>query len=587
MKLKYIAVSLGIALMGFTSCDDFLDVVPDTRVYLSNVEQLRELMIDGYSQTSYANVCELSSDNVVDNNSPSVDEVIYNKSAYSIADNQIYAWEDVTLANDNDTPSGLWSGCYGAIAVCNAVLDRVDAWESDGTYEKFSPADQAKFKAVKGEALLSRAFHHWLLCNVFCMPYGSPADNQKNIGIPYVTKPETTVKPHYERGTVAQDYEMIEKDLEEGLKLVDDQIYEVPKYHFNKAAAHAFATRFYLFKREYDKVVEHANEAFKGNDPKTLMSDIWDKTNFYYISDMGRYYTSIDRPGVMMCMSSYTTFWRRFVQSGRYACNRDAKRATIQGPGPSWQRCQYINSKKQSFAMHPAFNGFCGTAGGQEYGTYFAGNCFEQFEYTDKLAGVGFTHGVRAEFTAEETLLCRAEAYLFLGNIDAAFADLKVWDDAHRTDAVKVRDTRTQDLTKEMITSFYAPGGGVYNGSDAEIPSYGIMVDFNIDKVCPSDKYRVTPEILPFLECVQHFRRIETVHTGMRWFDIKRYGLSIPRKIGPYGRDTLRVLDPRYAIQVPYDVLAAGLEPTPRLTTPAPSSAQAAVKPSEYKQVNF
>lgn len=587
MKLKYIAVSLGIAMTALTSCNDFLDVVPDTRVYLSNVEQLRELMVDGYMSTGYANVCELSSDNVIDNNSPSVSEVIYNKRAFSIADNQIYAWEDVTLANDNDTPSGLWSGCYSAIAVCNAVMEKIELWETDGTYEALTPTDQAKFKAVKGEALLSRAFHHWLLCNVFCMPYGSAADNQKNVGIPYVTKPETTVKPHYERGTVGQDYEMIEKDLLAGLDLVDDQFYEVPKYHFNKAAAHAFAARFYLFKREYDKVVAHANEAFKGNDPKTLMNDIWNKTNFYYISDMGRYFTSVDRPGVMLCMSGYTSFWRRFVSSGRYACNRDAKRATIQGPGPSWYRCQYINSKKQSFAMHPAFNGFCGTAGGQEYGAYFAGNAFEQFEYTDKLAGIGYTHGVRAEFTAEETLLCRAEAYLFLGNIDAAFADLKVWDDAHRTDAVRAKDDRTQELTKDLIVGFYSKDGHVYDGSDGETPGYGIMVDFNIDRVCPSDKYHVTPEILPYLECVQHYRRIETVHTGMRWFDIKRYGLSIPRKIGPYGRDTLQVLDPRYAIQVPYDAISAGLDSTRRVSTAAPISSQAAVRPSEYKQVNF
>lgn len=33
-----------------------------------------------------------------------------------------------------------------------------------------------------------------------------------------------------------------------GLSLVDDAYYIKPKFHFNKKAAHAFASRFYLIK---------------------------------------------------------------------------------------------------------------------------------------------------------------------------------------------------------------------------------------------------------------------------------------------------------------------------------------------------
>ena len=36
-------------------------------------------------------------------------------------------------------------------------------------------------------------------------------------------------------------------DLEEGLPLIDDNIYLRVKYHFNKKAAYAFAARFYLY----------------------------------------------------------------------------------------------------------------------------------------------------------------------------------------------------------------------------------------------------------------------------------------------------------------------------------------------------
>ncbi len=112
-------------------------------------------------------------------------------------------------------------------------------------------------------------------------------------------------------------------------------------------------------------------------------------------------------------------------------------------------------------------------------------------------------------------------------------------------------DDRMIELTKDVIVKFYSKDND---------PGYGIMKDIHIDEVCPSEKYHVTPEILPFLQCVQHFRRIETVHTGQRWFDIKRFGLEIPRKIGPTGEDLLTVHDLRKAIQIPNEVLSAGLE---------------------------
>ena len=253
----------------FTSCNDFLDKVPDTRVYLTTVEQLRQTMVDGYTSTTIACTGELSSDNVIDNNSPSDAGVRYNKAAYSVADDQIFAWEDVDKASDNDTPTGIWSGCYGAIAVCNAVLQKADQFLADGA-DEFGPLDQSeieKLNAIRGEALVSRAYHHWLLTQFFCLPYAGPEKSKSIQGITYITEPETTVNPQYQRNSLAECYDLIEKDLNEGRKLIDDQLYEVPKYHFNKASTNAFAARFYLFKREYDKGCRLCNRSIQGQRP--------------------------------------------------------------------------------------------------------------------------------------------------------------------------------------------------------------------------------------------------------------------------------------------------------------------------------
>ena len=74
---------------------------------------------------------------------------------------------------------------------------------------------------------------------------------------------------------MAETYKRINKDIEEGLPLIDDAAYEVPKYHFNKKAAYAFACRFNLYYRNYDKVIEYAEKVLTSN-PSAMLRD-WQK----------------------------------------------------------------------------------------------------------------------------------------------------------------------------------------------------------------------------------------------------------------------------------------------------------------------
>ena len=168
---------------------------------------------------------------------------------------------------------------------------------------------------------------------------------------------------------------------------------------------------------------------------------------------------------------------------------------------------------------------------------------------------------VRNEFTSQETLLFRAEANIFLGNLDAAFDDLWLWNHEHILQKeLKTNYGTLDELEKSDITSFYTLADRVRPTSTA----YPIVRKFHIDEVCPSDKYKVTNQNEPYLQCVQHFRRIQTVHMGQRWFDIKRFGFSISHK---WGKDEVLVLEPcdkRYAIQIPDEVIGAGLERNPR-----------------------
>ena len=43
-------------------------------------------------------------------------------------------------------------------------------------------------------------------------------------------------------------------DIEEGLPLINNDIYDVPSYHFNQRASYAFAARFNLFYEKWEKI---------------------------------------------------------------------------------------------------------------------------------------------------------------------------------------------------------------------------------------------------------------------------------------------------------------------------------------------
>lgn len=556
MKTSKIIYAFSAAvLLGMSSCgDDFLGTPTDTRVELDSTEKLRMLLASSYPQQNYGWPCELMSDNMEDNNAPDEDGLRYNLSPYDRGDEEMFRWETCLSNTDEDCPSSIWESHYAAIAGANAVLEVLEKWESQG------PLDY-KQKAIKGEALLIRSYCHFILAQVFCHPYMGDAASEGKLGIPYIKKPETTVKPNYLRGTLKETYDNIRKDLEDGLALVDNSIYEVPKYHFNKTAADAYAARFYLFTREYEKCLAHCDAAFGGPDvdPSTLMNQVFENLgNFYYLSDLGKFVQGSDKARNFMLIATYSIAVRHLSGGRRFGVIRDALNSTFHGSSPAWSKFMWRSSKGGggSFCMHPSFNGALYINGKSEYGLFFGGNIAEQFEYTDKLAGIGYAHVTRAEFFTEEVLLTRAEAKLFLGDIQGALKDVDTWEKGRRKSLGSAgMEDMFVDLTIDNIRKFY------YDKD----PGYGIAKTIHIDEICPSNHTVSTPEEIGMLQCIQHFRRIEMMHTGMRWFDIKRLGLEYDRKVGKSEVLHLGVFDERKAVQIPAEIVAAGMQQNPRL----------------------
>jgi len=189
-----------IALLGLfaASCDSYLDETPDNRAEVDSQMKIRKLLVSAYSDGNYAFVTELASDNIDDTGSSNPYSDRFTE--------QLANWVDLTETNNEDTQN-IWTGAYNAIAHSNEALAAIEKLGDENLLPE------------KGEALITRAYGHFLLVNVFCQHYNATT-SATDLGITYMEESETTLDPKYERGNVKDVYEKINADIEAALPLI-------------------------------------------------------------------------------------------------------------------------------------------------------------------------------------------------------------------------------------------------------------------------------------------------------------------------------------------------------------------------------
>lgn len=531
---KYIILSLTVlAAAVIPGCDKFLDHVPDNRTEINTEEKVISLLTSAYPENTYIVLTELSSDNV--------DDYIVSFTASDRFYDQIFAWEDIT-EDDNDSPEQLWNASYASIAAANHALQAI---------EELGGAKNQAMREARAEALLCRAYNHFILTNIFCLPYNT-ATSDTDPGIPYALEPETTLKPDYQRGTVAQDYALIEADLLEALENVGDRNYSVPKYHFNARAAYAFAARFFLYYEKWEEAAYWANKCL-GSEAKSMLRDWAYMAELSYEPEViWNDYIKTDANTNLLLMAPYSAVG---VVFGPYsACTRYSHGAylsdteTYQGYN-IWGNGEYkLRTASYSGALDRII---------QWKLPY-------KFEYTDPVAGIGYIHTVYPAFWADECLLNRAEAYIMLGRYDEAAADLSLW---ISNIAEKGGSYSATDIAKYYASIPYTDFSGrtadewVWTGKKHLHPGFDIGAEGERKE--------------SMLQAVLSMRRIETIGQGIRWFDIRRYGIEVARRRMNSAGGVLRVEnniltkdDGRRALQLPLKVISAGLPRNDRGNTP-------------------
>ena len=520
---KYIGFSIIALGLTLTSCDDWLDKLPDNRMELQTPSDVSNLLVSAYPSAHPAYLLEMYSDNTDDCVNPSWSEA-------SRFQAQAYKWEDITETGEDESPQELWNRHYLAIASANAAIDLIEG--------KGSPAE---YTEQLGEALLCRAYAMFQLSTVFCKAY-NPATASTDLGLPYPTHPEKVVGTVYTRGTMEDLYGQIDKDLQRGLPLVSSN-YSKPKFHFNTEAAKAFAARFYLYKGDFAKAITYATEVL-GADPTAKARD-WDA---YAALNMNQQI----RPEAWVSADEKCNFLLQTVYSEWGAIS-----------GPYRYGDKYAHSYRITYDEDIASKGPFGAANSTFKQRVWSNNKLAklfhrkvpyEFEYTDLQAGIGYPHAEYAVFTTEQLLLERAEAYALSGELQKAVDDYNT--------IMKIYQKYPKTFTLKQIVDFY-------NGVDYYTPKKATVKKHFVKPVYTIDAEGSDQEAL--LQAILHLRRIMELGEGYRMQDVKRYGIVIYRRQTNTSftisavTDSLTVDDPRRAIQLPQDVITSGLEPNDRI----------------------
>ncbi len=534
MKIKNIIYKGSLMLASvaiLASCSDQLDTLPDNRTTLDTPKKIAGLLVTAYPDRTPTLFNEWMSDNT--------DYMGAQNSQGNRGGDQYFFWQEQTEGG-NDSPEQVWMLYYEGVYKANEALAAIE--------DQGGPNNDI-LRNSKGEALLLRAYNHFILANEFCRPYNGKTST-KDAGLYYATgiADFSAAAEQSNRGTVADVYAKIAADIEAGIPLLNDT-YEVPKYHFNKQAAYAFATRFYLYYEKWEKAKEYADKLL-GSNPAASLRDYralqaMPLSKSEQAVKIAEAYCSASADCNLLVQTSISSAGMAlapWLTSKRYTLTNYLSETELFQSNNIWGTSSNliwkpftVNSGESNFALLMKLP--------------------REFEIRNTTTGSGYLRTLNVDFTIDEALLNRAEAEIMLGQNDAACADMTIWMKNFFNTNVTLTPTSVQTYFKTVPYAY----------ADAA-------------KMVPSFKKHISPRFTigaegsvqeSLLQCLLNFRRIETVHQGMRWMDIRRYNIEIPRRlIGANGKpsqnlDWLEKDDPRQVVQIPQSIREAGVAGNP------------------------
>lgn len=274
MKLKYLPL---ISILALASCDDYLDVKPMGKLIPTQVEEFENILNNTntldfhFMDNNRGNFYAMLGDNL---------EISENQAAFNyISSNpniECYAAYTFYLPYQNPlTDQYTWSwGVYRAVGLLNNVVEGIEGLEGG--------AESEYGKQVIAQAKAARAWSYM----VGGLGYGPMYDpnGENNIRtIPYRTS-ASPLEPNPDLATTAQLFDYLQQDLDAALNAPDNV---ANPCRANKAAVYALRAEMYMYKRDWDNMLESATEAWNRAVSNNGGVDnlIYDYNQFYYEED--------------------------------------------------------------------------------------------------------------------------------------------------------------------------------------------------------------------------------------------------------------------------------------------------------------
>ncbi|MEQ2976024.1 RagB/SusD family nutrient uptake outer membrane protein [Butyricimonas faecihominis] len=247
MKSKIYSLLLFFGLIG-AGCSDFTEIDPKGKNTLNRMEDL-DLVLNYTYSLSVSEVCYFVNDEFPGfTNIPTLINQNIKTLEYAY-----FTWDEsvdrVTLTESDYKYTRLYE-IIGQVA--NPVLLNVDV----------ASGDRVLADRLKAEALVLRAWCHYLLVNFYAKAY-NPATAETDPGIVYALETDDMAAPN-EKLTVAKVYEMILADLNAALDLGSLPV--VPnKMRVGLSFAYAVKAKVLMSIRDYDGAFAAAEESLKLN----------------------------------------------------------------------------------------------------------------------------------------------------------------------------------------------------------------------------------------------------------------------------------------------------------------------------------
>lgn len=253
-KLPFFSLLLGVTLSLFSSCEDYLSVVPKGQKIPVTLNDFALMLKDEYAaqRVDALQALILLNDRHVNNSSLN----------YYPLYKANYNWdESADRIELNKSDEQAYYVGYGAISVFNLIIQN-----APGATE----ATDDERKQVIAQAKVLRAMSYFNIVNYYSDTYEAATASQKG-GVPLITSAD--VNAPYTQPTVQDIYDFMLQDLEEAYSDLPQESETI--LHPDKATADAFYARLYLQMGNYAEALKYADRALAAN------SNLFDWTAFY------------------------------------------------------------------------------------------------------------------------------------------------------------------------------------------------------------------------------------------------------------------------------------------------------------------